>query len=295
MKRYALYPGCVAKGAGRELFTSTMNLARRLDIEFIEMKNTACCGAGFIEEDNPLYSDSLNARTFAIAEEMNLDIITICSTCQGVMKKAEYTMKRDKAYLRKVNEILKDGGHTYQGGKIKALHLLNILAEQSGLELLRNKTVSPLKRLKVAPFYGCYLVRPREYSLFEDPDNTRALEDIIDAIGAEPVQFSERLSCCGFPVLMMNKMNALRLTEDVIKRAKEQGADCIVTPCPLCHLNLDAYQPDIEQTAGSRFNIPILHLSQLIGMAVGISMDDLGIKKHIVDTTKIVTLLHGEP
>ncbi len=284
--KYAFYTGCVAKGAGRELYSSSVAVAKRLGIELHELTNVSCCGAGVISEKDPLLSDTLNARTFAIAEELNLDIMNICGTCQGVMMKAQKNIDNDAKRKEKINEALKDGGHQYKG-KVKIKHLLHILIEDFGLDKLKRLVKKPLKGLKVAPFYGCYLLRPSVYSNFSSPDRTTALEDLITALGGEPVDYEGRSKCCGFPIVMMNKESSLTMSGISLKEAKDKGADCLVTPCPLCHLNLDSYQPEIDKIVQTKLNLPILHLPQLIGIALGIESKELGLNKHIVSTEGI--------
>ena len=182
--KFALFTGCVAKGATRELMISPQKAAEALGIEFVEMKSAACCGAGVLSEQSPILADAINARTFSIAEEQNLDLITICSTCQGVLKKSECHINGDSEYKEKINHLLSKGGHQYMGGKSKIKHFANILATEEGLNLLREKVKHPLTGLKTAAFYGCYVLRPSELSEYEDPDNPTGMEDIFEALGA---------------------------------------------------------------------------------------------------------------
>ncbi|MBI4377947.1 MAG: CoB--CoM heterodisulfide reductase iron-sulfur subunit B family protein [Nitrospinae bacterium] len=284
--KFAFYPGCVAKGACRELYSSSLIVAERLGIELHELTNASCCGAGVISERDPLLSDSLNARTFAIAEELNLNIMNICGTCQGVMIKAQKNIDGDIKRRDTINGILKEGGHQYNG-KVKIRHLLHILIDDFGLDRLKNLVVRPLKGLKVAPFYGCYVLRPSIYSDFSYPDRTTAMEDIITSLGGEPVSYDGRFKCCGFPIIMWNKGHSLTMSGISLKEAKEKEADCLVTPCPLCNLNLDSYQPEINKIVQMKLDLPILHLPQLVGIALGIDGKDLGLHKHIVSTEKI--------
>lgn len=285
--KYALYTGCVAKGACRELLTATYALAKKLKITLVELKNVSCCGAGVITEDNPELADTLNARTFAIAEEMGLDILNICGTCQGVMKKAKAHLDNDEDLKNRVNKTLRESGHEYKG-TVKIKHLLTVLTEDYGLSSLKNKVTSPLNGLKVAPFYGCYLLRPSEYSDFDDPDNPITMEVLMETIGGVSVDYEGKMKCCGFPYLMMKKDQALTMSGNHIASAKKEGADCMVTPCPLCHLNLDPYQPDSAKLVKKELNIPVFHLPQLVGLAVGLKPKELGLKKHIISTRKII-------
>ena len=289
--KFALFTGCVAKGATRELMLSTMKSAEGLGIEFIEMKSAACCGAGVVSEKNPLLADALNARTFAIAEEKDLDLVTICSTCQGVLKKTECHVDSDPAYKEKVNSVLEGGGHNYAGGKIKIQHFANVLATEEGLKLLRDKVRRPLTGLKAAAFYGCYVLRPSELSLYEDPDNPTGMEEIFEILGATPVYYDSRTKCCGFPIIMMNKDASHDMAGNALIDAIDRGADCVVTGCPLCHLSLDAYQPEIDKMNKKGCSIPILHLPQLVALALGYSPQELGMDKHIISTTRLDKIL----
>ena len=291
MMKFALFTGCVAKGATRELMLSTMKSAEGLGIEFIEMKSAACCGAGVVSEKNPLLADALNARSIAIAEEQDLDLVTICSTCQGILKKTESHVDSDPAYKEKVNHVLGEGRHQYAGGKIKIQHFANVLGTEEGLKLLRDKVTRPLTGLKTAAFYGCYVLRPSELSLYEDPDNPTGMEEIFEILGATPVYYDSRTKCCGFPIIMMNKNASHDMAGNALIDAIDSGADCVVTGCPLCHLSLDAYQPEIDRMNKKGCSIPILHLPQLVALALGYSPQELGMDKHIISTTRLDEIL----
>jgi succinate dehydrogenase / fumarate reductase cytochrome b subunit len=283
--KYALFTGCVAKGAGRELMAATDLACEKLGIELVEMTDAACCGAGVIGEDNPMVADMLNARTFALAEEQGLDIMNICTTCQGVHRKAQRKLDGSPEYKKKVNaELKKDTGREYKGS-VKVRHFYEVLLQEYGIEKLKKQVVKPLQGLKLGAFYGCYATRPPEVNDLKDPDDPNELETIIEALGATPVKYDERLKCCGFPILMMNKENSLQLSGNAIVSAKEARVDAIVTPCPLCHLNLDAYQPEIESRLGKKLRMPILHIPQLVAMALGVPQADLRMKTHIVRPT----------
>jgi succinate dehydrogenase / fumarate reductase, cytochrome b subunit len=284
--KFALFTGCVAKGATRELMLSTTKAAEGLGFDFIEMKAASCCGAGVVSEKSPLLADALNARTFSIAEKQDLDIVTICSTCQGTLKKTEAHLKGDEKYKKKVNDILDEGGHQYNG-KTQIKHFANILATEEGMTRLKERIKRPLTGLKVAAFYGCYVLRPSENSDFENPDNPTGMEDIFAALGATPVYYPSRIKCCGFPIVMMNKPASLDMSGNALLDAIDHGADVVATGCPLCHLSLDSYQPEIEILQKKNNSIPVLHLPQLVALALGYSPNELGMDKHIVSTLKI--------
>ena len=289
--KFALFTGCVAKGATRELMLSTMKSAEGLGIEFVEMKSASCCGAGVVSEKNPLLADALNARTISIAEKQGLDLVTICSTCQGILKKTECHVDSDSAYKEKVNTVLEEGGHQYAGGKVKIQHFANVLGTEEGLTLLRDKVKRPLTGLKTAAFYGCYVLRPSGLSLYEDPDNPTGMEEIFKILGATPVYYESRTKCCGFPIIMMNKDASHDMAGNALIDAIDSGADCVVTGCPLCHLSLDAYQPEIDKMNKKGCSIPVLHLPQLVALALGYSPQELGMDKHIISTTRLDKIL----
>jgi len=283
--KYALFTGCVAKGAGRENLVATTLACEKLDIELVEMTDAACCGAGVISEDNPLVADILNARTFAQAEAQGLDIMNICTTCQGVHRKAQRKLEDKPAHRTRVNaELKKDTGWEY-AGTVKVKHFYEVLLHDYGLTRLEEKVTTPLEGLKVGAFYGCYATRPPEVNDLENPDDPDELERLVEVLGATPVQYDERLKCCGFPIAMMNKENSLQLSGNAIVGAKQAGVDVMVTPCPLCHLNLDAYQPEIESRLGKKLRVPILHMPQLVALALGVPKNALRLNTHIVRPT----------
>ncbi|MBW2541097.1 MAG: CoB--CoM heterodisulfide reductase iron-sulfur subunit B family protein [Deltaproteobacteria bacterium] len=286
--KYALFTGCVAKGAGRENLVATYLACEKLGIELVEMTDAACCGAGVINEDNPMVADILNARTFALAEAQGLDIMNICTTCQGVHRKAQRKFEGKPKHLARVNdELERDTGRRYKGA-VKIKHFYEVLLNDYGLEKLKGKVVNPLSGLKLGAFYGCYATRPPEVNDLKNPDDPDELENLIEALGATPVRYDDRLKCCGFPIAMMNKPNSMQLGGNAILSAKQAGADAMVTPCPLCHLNLDAYQPDMESRVGRKLDMPILHIPQLVAMALGVSKEAVRLKTHIVRPTGLL-------
>jgi succinate dehydrogenase / fumarate reductase cytochrome b subunit len=166
-----------------------------------------------------------------------------------------------------------------------------VLGTEEGLKLLRDKVKRPLTGLKTAAFYGCYVLRPSELSLYEDPDNPTGMEEIFEILGATPVYYDSRTKCCGFPIIMMNKNASHDMAGNALIDAIDSGADCVVTGCPLCHLSLDAYQPEIDRMNKKGCSIPILHLPQLVALALGYSPQELGMDKHIISTTRLDEIL----
>ena len=287
--KYAFYPGCVSRGATPELYTSTMAIAGKLGIELEEIVGASCTGAGVLQEKGLKLGDTLNARTFAMAERLGLTtILNICSTCQGVMAQANQRLLADADYLAEINAELEPEGLEYTG-RVVIKHLAWVIVEEVGLDALRALVTNPLPGLKAAPFYGCYILRPSSaLGLDDNPGREQYLERIIEACGAEPVNFPGRLKCCGFPLLLINERNSMAMVANHTLSAKEHGADCMVTPCPLCHLNLDGQQPNAAAKAGRKIGVPILHLPQLIGLAMGFSPKALGLHQHIVSTKPVI-------
>ncbi|MBM3934258.1 MAG: heterodisulfide reductase [SAR202 cluster bacterium] len=289
--KYAFYPGCVARGAAPELFASTIEVARRLGIEldYEPMRGASCTGAGVLQEKNQRLGDTLNARTFAMAEKAGLPLMVICSTCQGVMSQASKRFKDDPAYLAEINKDLAEEGLQYKG-TVEPKHLLWAIIEDIGIDKLKAQVVKPLKGMKLAPFYGCYIVRPSAALGFaEHPEREDSLEQVIKAVGAEVVDFRGKTLCCGFPILTINQNNALKMVANHTLEAKGNGADAMVTPCPLCHLNLDGYQPAAAGLRKQPIDMPIIHLPQMLGMAMGIEPKALKLNKHLVSTKKLLS------
>lgn len=253
-----------------------------------ELTGASCTGAGVLQEKNQLLGDTLNARTFAMAEKMGLPIMTICSTCQGVMSQANQRLKADAAHLARVNGYLAEEGLKYRGA-VDIRHLLWIMVEEIGAEKLRKLFVRPLAGLKVAPFYGCYIVRPTSALGFDErPERQSSLETVISLVGAEVVDFPGKARCCGFPILTINEANSVAMVARHTGDAHDLGADAMVTPCPLCHLNLDGYQPKAMAQSRKKTDLPILHLPQMVGLAMGFSARDMGLQRHIVSARGIL-------
>lgn len=293
--RYAYFPGCVAQGACRELSQSTQALAQVLKIELVELKQAACCGSGTFREESQLLEDTVNARNIALAEALNLPLLTHCSTCQGVIghvdERLKHLQQRQVAYVDQVNRLLHQEGCAPYRGTTAVKHLLWVLVGDYGLETLAAQVTRPLSGLRCAAFYGCYLLRAQKQLPFDDPFQPQSLEQVFEAVGATPVMYQGRTQCCGWPLSSYAPTQAFQMAGRHLQAAIAGGADCIVTPCPLCHLNLDARQPEIEQVIGQRLKLPILHLPQLVALALGLSPETLGLDRHVVSTRPVLKQL----
>ncbi|MCH7786919.1 MAG: CoB--CoM heterodisulfide reductase iron-sulfur subunit B family protein [Chloroflexi bacterium] len=289
--KYAFYPGCVSRGACPELYVSTIEVCRILGIELDldAMRGASCTGSGVLQEKNQRLGDTLNARNFALAERSGLPLMTICSTCQGVMSQANQRLTSDEDYLKEVNADLAEEGLEYKG-TVDPRHLLWIIVEDIGIDKLKSLVVRPLTGFKMAPFYGCYIVRPTSALGFDEhPERQDTLERVIEAVGAEVVDFPGKTLCCGFPILTINEANSVKMVANHTLDAKGRGADAMVTPCPLCHLNLDGFQPTASRAAKKPIDLPILHLPQLLGLAMGIDPKAMRLNRHIISTKKMLS------
>jgi len=287
--KYAFFPGCVAKGGCPELYESVMRVYPRLGIELEEMTTATCTGAGVLQEKDRLLGDVLNARTFALAEQRGLPIMTICSTCQGVMSQANLRLRTDAEHLATVNRALAEEGLIYRG-TVNVRHFIWILLEDLGEKRIREAVTRPLTGLRAAPFYGCYLQRPSEALGFNEHESrAQALESVIRLLGAEVVDFPGKSRCCGLPILTINERNSLTMVANHTLEARDYGADIMVTPCPLCHLNLDGMQSKAERQRSASIDLPIFHLPQLLGLAMGFSPKELGLNRNLVSPVAVLS------
>ena len=289
--KLAYWPGCVSRGFTPELHGSMNLVAPKLDLELVELDRANCCGAGVIAEHNQELADTLNARTFAMAQSVEgaVGMMNICSTCQGAQSECQQRLYADGDYRAQVNSNLSAESLAYQQhSEWWNKNFLWLLVEEIGLDKLRERVVRPLEGLRIAPFYGCYIVRPTKRLGYADhPDRDQYLDYVIEALGAEPVAYAGSHKCCGFPVITMNKTTSLRQAGRHLADAIDAGADCLVTPCPLCHLNLDMQQPEAAKFVERDLDVPVLHLPQMVGLALGLDPKDLGMNKHVVKTKDV--------
>ncbi len=285
--RYAYYPGCASQEMTKEANETTRLVCQRLGIALHDMPKANCCGAGLLTDyDYQLYL-ALNARIFAEAEAMGMDIMTICSTCLMVMSTANRDLKADPRLLAKTNDILATAGLRYNG-TIKIKQLLWVLAGDYGLDNLKKKVVKPLNWIKAAPFYGCHSLRPSDALGFDDPEKPWSLDAVIAALGGEAVQYKGKTKCCGFQVDLVAPETAEKMTAARLLDGKERDANAFVTPCPFCHINLDNYQGLAEKRVSQKIAMPVFHLSQLVGLSIGLTAEEMGLSRHLVSPEKIL-------
>lgn len=295
MLKYAYFPGCVAQGACRELYDSTALLAKTLGIELIELKKASCCGSGTFKEDSRLLEDTVNARNIALAEAENLPLLTHCSTCQGVIGHVDERLKefqdRDPAYVEQINGLLHQEGCSPYRGTSEVKHLLWALVADYGLDAIGDRLQRKLSNLHCAAFYGCYLLRAQTHLPYDDPHQPESMENVFRTVGATPVYYRGRTQCCGWPLASYATEQSFQMAGKHLQDAIDNGADCMVTPCPLCHLNLDSRQPEVEKLLDRPLGLPVLHLPQLIALALGIEPKQLGLDRHVVSTQPVLEKL----
>src|SRR6059058_2483715 len=288
--KVAYWPGCVSRGFTPELHGSMARIAPMLDIELVELDRASCCGAGVIAEHSQELADTLNARTFALAQQVEgADLMmNICSTCQGAQGECQERLDASAEYRGHINQTLAKYNLEYEAG-LTNKNFLWILVEEIGLAELRSRVKRPLTDLRVGPFYGCYIVRPVDrLGIDTELPRDTYLGQVIEALGGTVIEYAGSHKCCGFPIITMNKDASLRQAGRHLGDAVDADADCLVTPCPLCHLNLDLQQPLAQRKVGRELNMPVLHLPQLVGLALGLDVKDLGMGRHVVKPTSVI-------
>ena len=287
--KVAYWPGCVSRGFTPELHGSMEKIAPLLDLELVELDRASCCGAGVIAEHSQELADTLNARTFALAEKTGSGLMmNICSTCQGSMTECQERLDANTEYRVAINDNLREEGLKYEKAVVNK-NLAWVLVEELGLDELRSRVKRPLTDLRVGPFYGCYIIRPRDrLGIDEEHPRHTYLHQIIEALGGTVIDYAGAYKCCGFPIITMNKEASLKQAGRHLGDAVDAEADCLVTPCPLCHLNLDLQQPLAEKVVGRELDMPVLHLPQLLGLALGLKPKELGLQRHVVKPTSVI-------
>jgi succinate dehydrogenase / fumarate reductase cytochrome b subunit len=287
--RVAYWPGCVSRGFTPELHGAMAKIAPLLDIELIELDRASCCGAGVIAEHNQELADTLNARTFALAQQTDGTLMmNICSTCQGSQSECQQRLDANAEYRDLINDTLRTDGLHYERG-VTNKNLLWVLVEDIGLDHVESLVKRPLRDLKVGPFYGCYIVRPRDrLGIDRESPRDTYLHRLVEALGGTVIDYAGMYKCCGFPIITMNKDASLKQAGTHLGDAIDAEADCLVTPCPLCHLNLDLQQPLAERVVGRDLGLPVLHLPQLVGLALGLEPKELGMNRHVVKPTTVI-------
>ena len=284
--KYALFTGCTAKQSTPEQLMSTYAVAKKLDIELVELTEASCCGASHLQDYDDFLSLVLNARNIAYAEKHDLTMVTICNTCQLNTAMTKHRLDTNAELKSRVNEKLKEVGLEYKGTS-EITHFLYAIIDDFGLDKIKEMVVTPLNQFNIAPFYGCHNIRPSElqnetHKTKENPYNPTSLDDLIIACGGVNVEYEEKNKCCGFHAELQAPHTAAVLTGSAIAGATDNNADWMVTPCPLCHLKLDTQADHASHAIGREVELPVLHMQQMVGLALGCTSSELGLKHHLV-------------
>ena len=285
--KYAFYPGCSVHSSTKEYADSAKAVCTALDVELVEIPDWNCCGAiDAIYSYEPQYSLALAARNLALAEKMQTDIVTLCSACYFTLARTNKLFRENAEAKAKIIEALNAAGLTYSGN-VKVRHLLEVILTDVGLEKIKSKVKVPMNSYAVASYYGCFLVRPTDIANFDNPEHPTRMDDLVEALGASKVNYYSKTRCCGASMAVTDENTMLELSKRILMDAKNSGANCMITACPLCHFNLDAKQIDIESKFSQKIGLPILHFTQLIGLAFGIDNKELGLNKNVVSPLNI--------
>jgi len=290
MKQYAYYPGCSLESLATSYNLSTLEVAHKLGVELKEIKDWNCCGATAYFPVDELLAHTLVARNLALAEKDGLsDFVAPCSACY---KNAYFTnayLKKDPDLAEHINYAL-EADDLHVNGTMKVRHLIEVFIEDVGLEEIGKKVTHPLKNLRVAPYYGCQLLRPRKEN--ENVENPQFFEGLLSALGAEPVDYPSKARCCGGSLIITNRKAALDMVNILLQDAVNRKADVIATTCPMCNVNLEVYQSQVNREFGTQYSIPVMYFTQLMGVALGIKPAKLGIGKEVVSGEPVLAFAY---
>lgn len=278
MIHYAYYPGCSLKGTGRAYEESLLAVCRALDIELAELDDWNCCGATAYMAVSEAAGYMMNTRNLALAESSNRPLMAPCSACYLSLRKTQHYLLEYPSVAGQVHDALKPAGLTYRH-TVKVRHPLDVIVNDIGLNAIKKAVKRPLKGLKVAPYYGCQIVRP--FADFDNQHNPVLMDKLFAALGAEIVPYPLKTRCCGGSLTGTIGEVGQRLSFILLNEAQRRGAHCLATVCPLCQFNLDGYQGDISRQF-SPVNIPVVYFTQLLGLALGLDEKALGLHRCIV-------------
>lgn len=282
--KYSYYPGCSLHSVHKGYDVSCRAVLEKLGCELIEIDDWNCCGATIYMSIKEFTAFAIAARNLAIAELSGWDIVTPCSSCYTVLNKTHRSLKEKPELLEKVNDCLSEAGLTYNCS-VRVRHPLDVLINDIGVEIIRLKIVNHLTDLNIANYYGCQIVRPDK--VFDDNENPTSMENLFESVGANVVYFPYKLRCCGGMLMTTFEESARKLSDEILESAKENNADCIVTTCPLCQMNLEAYQDKINKNFNKSHNMPILFFTQVLGVALGIPDIKLGMDQNFIECKQL--------
>ena len=275
MKKFVLYPGCVMQTEQYAYELSIRAVLPLLDIKLIEIDGFSCCGTP-LKSVNQMMTLALSARNLALAEQEGYDVFAPCSICHLGFSECKHVLDHDKTMKDRINQYLSDENLSYKGTS-KVIHTVNLLHDVIGIKTIKKAVKQPLTDLKVATHYGCHLIRPSEIGRPVDSENPQKMEAILKAMGAKPVDYAEKLDCCGGLLNANLPESALTKTGQKLQRVKEQGFDVFVDVCPWCHRQFDAKQKQAAKTIAETLDVPVFYLTQLLGLSLGLDEKQLGL------------------
>ena len=283
MKEYAYFPGCSLEKIAQSYHLSAIETTRKLGVELKELEDWNCCGATAYFHVDELLAYTLTARNLAMAEKEGLDLVAPCSACYKNSYFTNVYLQEDPELAEHINYALEEDDLNYSGN-ISVRHLIEVFVDEVGLEEVKSKVSRPLDGLRVAPYYGCQIVRPRKNG--EDVEQPQFFEDLLSAIGADAIEYYPlKIYCCGGSLILTSRRAALNMVRNLLQTAVDHDADVIATACPLCQVNLECYQNQVNQEFGTKLSIPVMYFTQLVGLAMGIDRKSLGIGKELVSAT----------
>jgi len=282
--KYAYYPGCSAHSTARDMHESAVAVAGALGIDLVEPAGWTCCGATAAHQTDRVLAASLPAATLVKVQDMGLDMVANCAACYNRMKVANYEISSEPDMRRSVADSI---GRDYDGS-VKVRHFIEVLLEDVGLDAISKSLKASLNGLPIACYYGCLLVRPHDVTNFDDPENPTSLDRLVTSMGGASLDWPHKVECCGGGLSMSRTDVVVSLTDSIVGMAKAAGAQCIAVSCPMCQINLDMRQQDIEKQTGTRHDMPVLYITQLLGLCLGISPDKLGLNKLMVSPASVI-------
>jgi heterodisulfide reductase subunit B len=268
---------------------SSRKVAEKLGIELVDLEGANCCGF-FLASVDYLGGVVLAARNLCLAEELGHDLTVLCNGCFGHLTRVRWELQKNKELFNEVNSILGEINKNYSGSS-DVEHFVQALLQDIGVSKIKDTIVKPLTKLRVAPFYGCHILKPSDEIQFDNPEDPKLLDSLISVTGAKCVDYMERRTCCGGPVVGIDEKLSLRIGRQILKSVQRVGADLIVTNCPFCHLQFDLNQFAIEEEYSEEYQIPVLHYPQLLGLAQGFTPEELGLYENRVPVDKILSAL----
>lgn len=292
--RYALFLGCTIPARSRQYELSARKIAQKLGIELVDVESFICCG--FPVKSSELHTGMvLGAYNIALAEKQGLDLCALCSSCTSALTEVAHHLAHDERARDEVNKNLSKVGLTYDKG-VKVRHFARVLYEEVGLEELKKHFTKSLEGLRIASHYGCHYLKPSEiYDNFDQVEDPHTLDEMVALTGATVVDYANKKKCCGGPVLAVDEKTALAIAKGKLDDVKEAGADAMNLVCPFCSVMYDSNQKGIETAFSASYNLPVLYLTQVLGLAMGLDRKELGLNMNVVKTKDLELLLDAKP